>query len=228
MASESIEQQLVDLKRENAALTERIAQLNRTENTLNAILKGTIAETGYDFFVSLVKHVATALQAKYALIGELVGPNKDQVKTIAFWNDGATGANFAYELSGSPCATVIAGGVQYYTNNTWRMFPEDKGLEKKHIECYIGAPMFDSMGDPLGVLVVMHDNVLEMGIDSVPIISLFAARAGPNWRVSDMRKSCANRKGVIDIWWSSRMRSFIWRLTAVSNLSMSVFASCSR
>ncbi|MBK6709223.1 MAG: GAF domain-containing protein [Chloroflexi bacterium] len=178
MASESIEQQLVDLKRENAALTERIAQLNRTENTLNAILKGTIAETGYDFFVSLVKHVATALQAKYALIGELVGPNKDQIKTIAFWNDGETGANFDYELSGSPCATVIAGGVQYYTHNTWKMFPEDKGLEKKHIECYIGAPMFDSMGEPLGVLVVMHDNVLEMGIDSVPIINLFAARAG--------------------------------------------------
>jgi len=175
---EDLKQQLADLQQANAALADKVAILERVEKTLNAVLAGTAAQTGKDFFVSLVRHIATALEAKYALIGELVGPEQDQIHTIAFWQGEEPGENFTYALDGSPCAIVLAEGLQYFTANVYKLFPDDVGLQKKHIECYIGAPILDTTGKPLGIMVVMHDEPLEMVVDSAPIIDLFARRAG--------------------------------------------------
>lgn len=178
MELEELQQQLAQLKQTNASLTARMARLERVEKTLNAVLAGTATQTGDDFFVSLVKHIAAALEAKYALVGVLSGPNHDLVQTIAFWQADKPGNNFNYELAGSPCANVIESGLQYYANGVQTLFPDDPGLATKQIECYIGAPIVDAAGEPLGILAVMHDKVMEMAVDSVPIVELFAKRAG--------------------------------------------------
>jgi PAS domain S-box-containing protein len=178
MESDYLKQKIEQLTQENAALEARVAHLDRVEHTLNAILKGTASQTGDDFFVSLVKYLAETLNAKYALIGELSGRHNESIRTIAYWRDGKLGENFLYPLAGSPCAQVIENGVQYHEANTWKQFPEDEVLTENQIECYIGAPLLNASGQPLGVLVVLHDQILEMVHDSVPIITIFAARAG--------------------------------------------------
>jgi len=178
MELEQVKHQLAALKQANADLEARLAQLERVEQTLNAVLEGTAAKTGDDFFISLVRHMAAALDAKYALVGELTGTNRDKVRTIAFWQGDRPEENFTYDLAGSPCATVITDGLQYYAANVQKLFPEDQALSEKQIECYIGVPVQDAAGNTLGILVVMHDEPMKTAVDSVPIINLFAARAG--------------------------------------------------
>ncbi|MBK8986790.1 MAG: GAF domain-containing protein [Chloroflexi bacterium] len=177
MNFDDLKQEIELLKAENATLTARAARLGRVEHTLNAILKGTAWATGHDSFVSLVQHLAETLAARYALVGEITGHNKELIQTIAYWQDGRLRQNIQYEIAGSPCAAVLENGIQYYTSDVWRLFPEDKGLNEKQIECYIGAPLFGADGQPSGVLVVFHDQLIDSTVDSVSVMNLFAAQA---------------------------------------------------
>jgi PAS domain S-box-containing protein len=171
-------QEVIRLTKANEALQEQIAHLKRAEQTLKTILKGTVAQTGDNFFNSLVQHLAEALEARYAFVGVLSGRNQDHIQTVAAWKEGSSAPNFRYPLGGTPCATVVNQQIQLYPNDTWKLFPEDKPLVERGIECYVGAPLFDSSGNALGLLAVMHNQTLDLPQDWVTILSMFALRAG--------------------------------------------------
>lgn len=177
MDSDSLQQQLVVLQAKNATLRAQAKKLERAENILNIILEGTVAVTGGDFFDALVTQLALALDAKHVLLGELSGNKQDQIKTLAYWSKNQLVDNIEYDLLGSPCATVIGNKIQYYPEKTYALFPEDTPLVKKQIECYLGVPLFNSAGESIGIIAVMHDNILEKIGNAIPIIGTFAARA---------------------------------------------------
>ena len=58
-------------------------EARRTEKLLHAIIEGTATVTGREFFVSLVKHLATGLGVRYSLIAECL-PNH-RARSLAFW-----------------------------------------------------------------------------------------------------------------------------------------------
>lgn len=178
MEQDTPAQEIVALRQQNSLLEEKIAQLSRVEQTLNTILRGTAAQTGEDYFASLVQYLGETLQATITFIGELIGPNKDQVRTLAVWRNNGLDQNFTYTLDGTPCATVVGHGVRYYQANVAELFPEDSILRDYQIECYAGAPLLDAAQKPSGILAVMDTNPFEIGVDFVPILSIFAARAG--------------------------------------------------
>ena len=177
MTSDSLPQQVAILQAKNDALTSQLAKLERTEHILNIILEGTAGTTGDDFFKALVSQLALALGAKYVFLGELSDGIPKQVKTLVYWHNGELAANFEYDLLHSPCATVIDNDIQYYPQKTFALFPDDQILVNQSIECYLGVPLFDSSGQSIGIIVVMHDQILEKVEDVVPIIGIFAARA---------------------------------------------------
>lgn len=177
MTSDSLQQQVSILQARNDALTSQLAKLERTEQILNTVLEGTATTTGDDFFKTLVSQVALALGAKYVFLGKLSGEQSEQIKTLAYWNKGKLADNFEYDLLGSPCATVIDNKIQYYPQKTFALFPDDQPLVKQRIECYLGVPLFNSSGKSIGIIVVMHDQILEKVADVVPVIGIFAARA---------------------------------------------------
>lgn len=178
MEQDALSQELMALREQNAKLEARVAQLSRVEQTLNAILKGTAAQTGEDFFASLVQYLAETLGVRYALIGELVGSGKEYIQTVAFWREDRLAENFTYHLADTPCANVMGQEVRYYRQNVAQLFPKDTMLRDLQITCYIGAPVLDSVGESLGILVVMDSEEIQLGLDSMPILSTFAARAG--------------------------------------------------
>jgi PAS domain S-box-containing protein len=177
MNIEQLQQQLAVLQAENDALKNQVTQLLRAEQTLKIILEGTVSATGDDFFHSLVQQLAKALKFNHIFVGELVGDKKERVRTLAYWKKDRMFPNFEYVLLGTPCATVVGNELQYYPQETWKLFPDDKPLAEKRIECYLGAPLFDSSGQSIGILVVMDDRISDSLVDSVPIISTFAMRA---------------------------------------------------
>ncbi len=177
MDSDFLHQQVAILQAKNASLRAQVNKLERAENILNIILEGTVAITGEDFFNALVTQLAIALEAKYVLLGELSGSHQNKIKTLAYWRDNQLVDNFEYDLLGSPCASVIGNKIQYYPEKTYSLFPEDEPLVKKQIECYLGVPLFSSTGESIGIIVVMHDNILEKVGNAIPIIGTFAARA---------------------------------------------------
>ena len=75
----------------------------QARNAIRLIVEGTSRVTGAEFFQSLARHLAEALNFKCALLSriEVTAPNK--ATTLAFWADGKLRENVQYELAGTPC-----------------------------------------------------------------------------------------------------------------------------
>lgn len=171
-----------DLKTENAGYVispvEAEARRSRVDRVLSTLAEETARSTGVDFLKVLVRHLAEAVGFKYALVGEVYGEKKENLKTLALWTDGKESDNIAYALSGTPCGNVAGKTVCAYLKNTWKLFPDDGMLKDLKIESYIGAPIFDSSGSPLGVLAAFHDEPAGDASDLRLMLSTFVIRAG--------------------------------------------------
>ena len=167
---------------ENARLydemKQEMGQRQRAEETLRAITEGTASVTGSDFFHSLVRHLADALQVKYAFITECTDSTNTQVHTLAFWKGENFRKNFAYLLTGTPCQYVIGGKVSCYCEHLQSLFPDDNDLVDLEAESYLGVPLYDSSGTILGHLAVMDNKPMNAQPHHISILQIFAARAG--------------------------------------------------
>jgi PAS domain S-box-containing protein len=142
---------------------------------LAEIVAGTSA-TGQAFFESLVLCLSRALGVRYAMVAELV--DDDTVRTLGYSADGALQPPCTYSLVGTPCASVAGGEVCYYAADVAARFPDDVMLREMDAASYLGVPLRSSLGEPLGILVVLHDRPIEGAVDPTVILQIFAGRAG--------------------------------------------------
>src|SRR6059036_3544293 len=91
---------------------------------LRAIVEGVEAETGDQFFASLVRHLASALGVQYAFVSELT-PDRQSFRTLALWGRGALRDNLTVPLAGTPCEAVLNGEMSHHPENLQKLFPKD-------------------------------------------------------------------------------------------------------
>jgi len=159
------------------AVIRDITERKRAEEAINDIAIGVSAETGDEFFRSLVRYLAINIGAAYAFAGELAGEKNDGIRTIAVCADGKIQENFDYELAGTPCINVVGKAVCVYPDNAQQQFPEDRMLVEMGVRSYIGTPLFDSKGNALGLLVVMDRKPLKNRSMAESMLKIFATRA---------------------------------------------------
>src|SRR6266545_6159130 len=113
------------------------APLRRSEELLRAIIRGTAAVTGTDFFRSLVKHLAEGLHVRFAFVAECL-PNL-RARSLAFFQDNNFGQDFEYALPGTPCMEVAKGRVCHVPDELAKEFPDDKGMIDMGTVSYLGV-----------------------------------------------------------------------------------------
>jgi PAS domain S-box-containing protein len=181
-AHEELELRVVErtaeLARANALLQEEIAERKRAENTLRVIVEGTAAVTGGSFFRSLARHLASALNVRYALVVQGIGRPPRRARTIAFWNGSDFADPLEYDIQGTPCEDVLGGEACCYSHDVQRLFPDFKVLGELDVESYLGVPIADSTGTVVGQLVVMDLEPVSDVELKLSVLKIFAARAG--------------------------------------------------
>ncbi|HSE59485.1 MAG TPA: PAS domain S-box protein [Nitrospiraceae bacterium] len=160
----------------NGILTD-ITDRKRAEERLLQVAKGVSATTGDAFFHSLVEHLCTSLDAEYAFVATPHPTNPAVIRTIAVFGRGQRLPNFDYPLNGSPSETVIGQSVRMYDQRVNEQFPDDPLLVRFEVESYVGAPLDDSSGLPLGVLAVMKCTPLFRREEARSLLAIFASRA---------------------------------------------------
>ncbi|MGH8728062.1 MAG: AAA family ATPase [Burkholderiales bacterium] len=152
-----------------------ISERKRGEEMLRSITEGTAAVTGGDFFYSLVRALASALEVPYAFVTEC--RDETRARSLAFWKRGDFGDNFEYNVAGTPCQQVVQGTVCYYSENLQQLFPEDKDLIALETQSYLGVPLADAAGVTIGHLAVFDVKRMPESPRRLSVLKIFAARA---------------------------------------------------
>ncbi len=147
------------------------------EEELRNIVEKTSYVTGKDFFAALTSSLAKLFNVRYALIGELID-NGDRIRTMAVWDHDHIAGNFEYDIADTPCEAAIFREKCFYPRRVIESFPQDHILKEKGIEGYWGVRLNDSIGNAVGLLVLMHDKPMVRGQNAGAMLDVFAARAG--------------------------------------------------
>jgi PAS domain S-box-containing protein len=157
----------------NIDITER----KRAEQALHDLVGGT-AVIGQEFFAALVRHVAAALDVDCAVVSEVDDNDSLSLKTLAIWQGNNWQDNLEYEMAQTPCGAVIREGKTVcYRENVQEVFPRDKHLADIHATTYMGTPLFNAAGRPIGNLCIIDKKRLADEQRAKSILEIFAARA---------------------------------------------------
>jgi PAS domain S-box-containing protein len=162
---------LEDVRRE-------VAHRRRAEELLRAIMQGTAAATGADFFASLVRHLASGLGVRHAFVAECTDATRDVVRTVAFWRDDRLAEPMEYAVARTPCERVLAGAVSHHAAGVQAAFPGDPGLARLGAESYLGVPIVGAAGGVIGHVAVLDDAPMATDPLTLWVLQTFAARAG--------------------------------------------------
>jgi PAS domain S-box-containing protein len=153
-----------------------VTRWKRSEQLLQAIIDGTSADTGKEFFQSLVEHLARGLGVRYSFVAECVPT--DRARSLAFWMGDQAGPEFEYDMHGTPCLKVSQGRTCHYEHNLQQLFPEDEPLVELCADSYLGVPLRDSANYIIGHLVIMDDKPMAGDPLMFSVMETFASRAG--------------------------------------------------
>ncbi len=157
---------------------EDVTGKKRVEDAIRLIATGVSAVSGEHFFRQLVRSLAKLFDADYAFIGLLDERDSQRVNTLAVCANGEIAPDLSYTLAGTPCANVMGQSTCAYPRGVQQLFPEDRLLADMGVDGYIGTPLFDALGKPLGLIVVLDGKPLEHIEQVREILEIFAARAG--------------------------------------------------
>ncbi len=143
---------------------------------LRAVVEGTAAGTGQEFFHSLVQHLAEAIAVPYAVIADFAEV-PSRVRTLAFWARDRIIENFEYDIADTPCAEVVRGGLVHYPTGVSQQFPKATPLTRLGIDSYLGVPFVGADGKMLGHLAVFDERPMLAEPRRLFIFRIFAARA---------------------------------------------------
>ena len=173
---ESLRSQVAEL---TGALAERdhsMQDLREQSQLLRTIIEGTAAETGDEFFSSLVKHLTSTLHVQYAVIGEVFEGRSRKIRTLAVSAGGTLADNFEYELAHTPCATALAQTFACFDRDVQATFPQFQRLADLGAESYCGVPLRTKGGAVIGLLVVMDTKPLVNSNCLQSLLEVFAPR----------------------------------------------------
>jgi signal transduction histidine kinase/DNA-binding NarL/FixJ family response regulator len=187
----------------------------KIDNVLKLVIEKSNQLTGDDYFRLLVHQIATILKVRCAMIVELLGEEKKNGRTVAFWD----GTNFRdscdYSLKSTPCEKVFLNeDVAFYALNLRALFPDNAIIREYGFESYIGMPLFDAEGRVIGNLAAMHTLPLTGHQTVIDIMKVFAARAGAELNRKKSEESIKQYMAMVN---NMQLGLFVYRLEDAEN-----------
>jgi len=132
--------------------------------------------TGSDGFLrALTQFLGEKLEIRYVLI-DILTDDPSIAQTVALYADGDIVPNIRYELKDTPCHNVIGKRVCCYPRGIQSLFPNDQLLTEMNAESYAGIPLWDSSGQPIGLVAVIDDKPFTDEESLIYILQLASPR----------------------------------------------------
>ncbi|WNG43716.1 PAS domain-containing protein [Archangium minus] len=159
------------------AMSPGLEQVRRVspDAALQALLTGTGAAVGPEFFRALVRQVAEVFRVTSAVVGERK-PGQDTLHPLAVWSQGDFREEQPLALTGTAFEQVLTQGVFHCQEAVDTHFSEDGWLRRLGPGGFLGMALRSSRGEVLGALALLHDAPLEVGPPDLALLGAFASR----------------------------------------------------
>jgi len=163
--------------KEIQAVGRDITERKTMEQVMTFLATCTINSSGMDFFQSLAKYLAETLTMDFVCIDRLEGDGLN-ARTLAVYFDGHFEDNISYALQDTPCGDVVGKTVCCFPRDVRGLFPKDEVLQEMKAESYVGITLWDSTGQPNGLIAVIDRHPLKDTRLAEAILQLVGLRAG--------------------------------------------------
>ena len=157
----------------NRDITER----KTVEQALTFLATCCSARSGMGFFETLAKYLAETLDMDFVCIDRLEGDGLN-ARTLAVYFDGHFEDNITYALKDTPCGDVVGKQTCCFPRDVRGLFPKDEVLQDMLAESYVGITLWDSAGQPNGLIAVIGRHPLNDSRLAESILQLAGVRAG--------------------------------------------------
>lgn len=151
-----------------------ISARSHIEKLLNFIARQEWVGAGQAFLPALAAQLASILDQDYVLIVKL-SDEPGMAETVARHAHSELSSNYRYALAGTPCENVIGKTSCLYREGVQALFPDDCRLAEMQAESYLGIPLSDSTGRPIGLIAVLGRRPLENADQVRSLLQLVAA-----------------------------------------------------
>ncbi len=168
------------------ARSEHVAELIRVINS------GITANTGSEFFRELTRSLAKALDAHTVFVAQIDSVTYE-ADILAIWSGGAHGPPGRFNLSATPCETILDGQIAAFPRRVAELFPASRGiLESRGIHSYLAIPITGELGTVVGHIAVQDQRERDWNETEFGILRLFANRAAAELKRRDHEKNLEN------------------------------------
>lgn len=195
-------------------MAKKTKSLGSTEENeaILAILDGTSAEIGQNFFTSLVKNLSKVLHTDAAWVTEYFEEEKRMSAKAFYMGDGWID-NFEYPVAGTPCETVVTEKrLVHIRDNLFAKYkgnPELKDFRNHKVVSYLGIPFEDVDGKILGHLSVIDSEPMPEDQEVFNIFRIFANRASAEMRRLRAEKETREREEKLRRLFDSAMDAIV-------------------
>ncbi|MBW8041649.1 MAG: PAS domain S-box protein [Planctomycetes bacterium] len=151
-----------------------ITARKQIEKELQALVESTVGTTGQDCFDKTVSILCEWLEVDCAVIGQII--NGTDIKVLSMQLDGEKIYDYTYGLKGTPCENVVEKGYCVYPERVLMAFPDDEDLAKLKVQGYVGTPLRDKNGNPIGVLCAISRRKLNLPERTEDVMNIIAKR----------------------------------------------------
>ena len=144
------------------------------ESALQNVALSITSVQGENVLRELVGYVCGSLQVDFALIGSV---RDGVVDTLAVCDRGVAQEKFAYDLAGTPCEDVVGKQFIIHPDNLLHHYPGNALLRRFGFRSYAGIPLFDSAGEAIGILAVLHRRPMRQPQLVASLLKIYSVRA---------------------------------------------------
>ena len=117
-----------------------------------------------DFLTAACHYLYRILGIDHIHIGLTLGIGSlKQIHTVVKLESGVVSPAIYYSLNKSPFNKIYDNDFMYLPFGLSAMYPQYEAIKKYKYESYIGMPLLNSEDEPLGIIVMLHNRIIERG-----------------------------------------------------------------
>ncbi len=155
-----------------------ITTIRQAERDIKRVSQIVASKTDEQLFQSVTEVLYDIFRVDYVFIGLLDSDEASSVTTKVLCAQGKIVPNIQYDLKDTPCTNVMGQKCCVYPTAVQRLFPKDELLKDMNIDSYIGSPIFDQAGKPLGILVMLDSKPLKDRYHVEELMQILCSRLG--------------------------------------------------